>query len=32
VEVLSLSDVEHAVQLVLAALRRIRDRNAFIPS
>jgi len=32
VEVLSLSDLEHAVQLIVATLYRIGDRSAFIPN
>lgn len=32
VEVLSLGDMEHAVQLIVATLYRIKDRRAFIPS
>ncbi|HLO26956.1 MAG TPA: M42 family peptidase, partial [Geobacteraceae bacterium] len=32
VEVLSLADLEHAVQLIVATLYRIRDKKAFIPN
>ncbi len=32
VEVLSLSDLENAVKLIVKALHRIKDRKAFIPS
>jgi endoglucanase len=32
VEVLSLSDLENAVDLIVKALYRITDRNVFIPS
>jgi putative aminopeptidase FrvX len=32
VEVLSLGDMEHAIQLIVATLYRIKDRRAFIPS
>lgn len=32
VEVLSLGDMEHAVQLIVATLYRIKDRRAFIPN
>jgi putative aminopeptidase FrvX len=32
VEVLSLADLENAVKLIVAALYRITDKNAFIPS
>jgi putative aminopeptidase FrvX len=31
VEVLSLADLEHAVELIVATLYRIGDRNAFVP-
>jgi endoglucanase len=32
VEVLSVSDLENAVKLIVKALRRIEDKKAFIPS
>jgi endoglucanase len=32
VEVLSLSDLDNAVKLIVAALYRITDKNIFIPS
>jgi putative aminopeptidase FrvX len=32
VEVLSITDLEYAVKLIVSALHRIKDRNAFIPS
>jgi endoglucanase len=32
VEVLSLTDLEHAVKLIVAVLHRIEDKEAFIPN
>jgi endoglucanase len=32
VEVLSLADLDNAVKLIVAALYRITDKNAFIPN
>jgi endoglucanase len=32
VEVLSLSDLENAIKLIVRALGRIKEKNAFIPS